>query len=75
MVYTEWMRRRLIVSTFFLHRQHQLAKEKAHLLRLSIVRILPFAAVREEKAMQGGAFTFQILFLENEQCPPECNIL
>jgi hypothetical protein len=36
--------------------------EKTCLLRLSTVRVLPFAVVYKKKAMQGEASTFQILF-------------
>ena len=52
-----------VINSFLilLHRQHQLAREKPHLLRLSRVKILPFAAVHKKKAMQEGALTFQIL--------------
>jgi hypothetical protein len=46
----------------FLIRQHQLARWKPCLLRLSTMRILPIAAVHKKKAMHGGALTFQILF-------------
>ena len=52
-----------------------LAREKPHLLRLSTVRILPFATVDKKKAMRGGALTFQILSQGNELCSPDYNIL
>jgi len=39
---------------------------KSRLLRLSTVRILPRVVAHKKKAMRGGAFTFQMLFQENE---------
>jgi hypothetical protein len=39
-----------------------LIRVRPHLLRLSIVRILPKAAGQVKKAIRGGAFTFQTLF-------------
>jgi hypothetical protein len=52
-----------VINSFhiLLHRQHQLAREKLRLLRLSRVKILPFAAVHKKKATREGALTFQIL--------------
>jgi len=62
-----------VVSSFFLHRQHQLAKEKPLFLRVSTVRILSSAAVHKKKATRGGALTFQTLLQGKELCSPNCN--
>jgi hypothetical protein len=35
---------------------------RPHLIRLSVVSILPKAAIHVKKAIRGGAFTFQRLF-------------
>jgi hypothetical protein len=43
----------LIVSLFFLRRQHQLARWKPRLLSLSAVRILPIVVVHKKKGIRG----------------------
>jgi hypothetical protein len=63
-----------MISSLFLQRP-QIDKGKTHLLRLSIMRILPKAAIQVEKAIQGEAFTFQMLFQENRQDSPNYNDL
>jgi len=39
------------------------------------MRILPKAAIQVERAIQGEAFTFQMLFQENRQDSPNYNDL
>jgi hypothetical protein len=39
-----------------------ITRVRPHLIRLSVVSILPKAAVHVKKAIRGGAFTFQRLF-------------
>ena len=56
------MRRWSIDSQSFLHIQNLLTTQISLFLKLSKVRILPFAAVQVKKATLVGAFTFQILF-------------
>jgi len=67
------MRRWLVISSFFLHRSHQLAKEKPFFLRVSTVRILSSAVVHNKKATRGGALTFQTLLYGKELCSHNCN--
>jgi len=42
---------------------------------LSIVRILPKTVVQVKKAIEGGVYTFQMLFQGKGEDSPDCNVL
>lgn len=48
-------------SPLLLHIQHHSSTKNLLLLKLSIVRMRPMAAVHTKKATRGGTFSFQML--------------
>ena len=58
----EWIRRWSTDSPFLLHIQHQSKIKIHHLLRLSIVKIFPKAAVQTKKTTLDGTLDFQTVF-------------
>jgi hypothetical protein len=55
--------------------QHQFTKIMFRFLKLSIVKILPKAAIQEKNATQVGTLVFQMLLQGKESAPKGLNAL